>query len=637
LVRISVKGRQSVLLRDAALAVSVAAAIFALLYANGGFAPTTRAYAGIAAWWLLGIGAAFGIASAWSSIDRFALAAVGLLAAFDIWILVSIGWASDAERALAQFNQVALYVAVLAIGVVLGRLVPGRVLVAGVALALSGVAVVALVSRCFPSTFGLQPGSTILSALKSRLSFPLGYWNGLGIAVALAYPLLFSIMVSRRSRLESALAAMPLPILAAVMYLTSSRGAFVAAGVAVLTFALLTPKKWPVLAAFIVACGAGAVAVGVLVPKNALVDGDVNTAQGVEQGHHAALWIGIASIVTAFVWAGLAEVGRRLPSPSRRIGQATAAALVLIVLVAIVLAHPIAKFDAFKSNAAIANTHGSTTTNHLLNSSGSGRWQFWSAAISEFQAHPLKGGGAGSWGAWWLQHGTLPGVFTEYAHSLYLEALGELGIVGLLLLVAAVLVALVGAVRSALVLQSSEIAAAAACGIAFFAAAAYDWVWQLAGVAVVGVGMLGFALGALPSTRSSALGRLGVLRPALALVAVAAIIPQYVVLATGSHIRNSQAAFKAEDGPRARSEALAAKAIEPWAASPYLQLGLISEAEGNYSAAARWLDDAISRSKRDWSLWLTAARIEVENGNARSAVRDLAEAKRLNPSSPVFR
>jgi len=626
-----------VLLRDAALAVSVAAAIFALLYANGGFAPTTRAYAGIAAWWLLGIGAAFGIASAWSSIDRFALAAVGLLAAFDIWILVSIGWASDAERALAQFNQVALYVAVLAIGVVLGRLVPGRVLVAGVALALSGVAVVALVSRCFPSTFGLQPGSTILSALKSRLSFPLGYWNGLGIAVALAYPLLFSIMVSRRSRLESALAAMPLPILAAVMYLTSSRGAFVAAGVAVLTFALLTPKKWPVLAAFIVACGAGAVAVGVLVPKNALVDGDVNTAQGVEQGHHAALWIGIASIVTAFVWAGLAEVGRRLPSPSRRIGQATAAALVLIVLVAIVLAHPIAKFDAFKSNAAIANTHGSTTTNHLLNSSGSGRWQFWSAAISEFQAHPLKGGGAGSWGSWWLQHGTLPGVFTEYAHSLYLEALGELGIVGLLLLVAAVLVALVGAVRSALVLQSSEIAAAAACGIAFFAAAAYDWVWQLAGVAVVGVGMLGFALGALPSTRSSALGRLGVLRPALALVAVAAIIPQYVVLATGSHIRNSQAAFKAEDGPRARSEALAAKAIEPWAASPYLQLGLISEAEGNYSAAARWLDDAISRSKRDWSLWLTAARIEVEHGNARSAVRDLAEAKRLNPSSPVFR
>jgi O-antigen ligase/polysaccharide polymerase Wzy-like membrane protein len=633
----SVKAAQSTLLRDAAVGIVVAVAVFALTYANGGFAPTTRAYAGIAAWWLLGVGAAFGIASARTGIDRLALAALGLLAAFDIWILISIRWASDAERAFAQFDQVALYVAVLAIAIVLGRLVPGRVVIGGVAVALSGVAVVALVSRCFPSTFGLQPGSTILLPLKNRLSFPLGYWNGLGIAVALAYPLLLSIMVSRRSRVASALAALPLPVLAAVMYLTSSRGAFVAAAVAVVAFVVLTPKRWPVLAALVLAGGAGAVAVAVLVRKTALVDGDVDTAPGVHEGHHAALWIGIACVVTALVWAGLVEAGRKLPSPPRRAGQATAVVIVVAVLAAIVLAHPIAKFDEFKSNAAIASTHGTNTTNHLLTSSGSGRWQFWGAAVSEFRAHPLNGGGAGSWGAWWLQHGTLPGVFTLYAHSLYLEALAELGIVGLLLLLSAVIVAVAGAVRSALALQSGEIAAAAACGIAFFAAAAYDWVWQLSGIAVVGVGMLGFALGAIPSTRSSAAGRFGTLRPALALVAVAAIVPQYVVLAAGTHLRNSETAFNAGNGTRARSEALAAKAIEPWAASPYLQLGLVSEAQGNNTAAAHWLDEAIRRSRRDWTLWLTAARIETRRGHVGSARRDLAEARRLNPSSPVFR
>jgi tetratricopeptide (TPR) repeat protein len=255
--------------------------------------------------------------------------------------------------------------------------------------------------------------------------------------------------------------------------------------------------------------------------------------------------------------------------------------------------------------------------------------------VDEFQAHPLNGGGAGSWEAWWLEHGSLP-LPSEFAHSVYLEALAELGIVGLLLIGGAVVVAAVGAVRSAIQLQSGEIAAAAACGIAFFAAAAYDWVWQLAGIAIVGVGMLGFALGALPAQRASAWGRFGALRPALALLAVAAIIPQYVVLAAGTHLRNSQAAYNEGNGPRARSEALAAKAIQPWAASPYLQLGFVAEAEHNYSEAVRWADEAIQRSRRDWSLWATAAIFETRNGNVAAARRDLAEARRLNPHSTVL-
>jgi O-Antigen ligase len=635
--RAKVNAEQSLLLRNTAAGLGIAAAVFALSYANGGFVSTTRSYAAIAAWWVLGAGAAVGIASARAGIDRLAIAALGLLSAFAIWILISTSWAADAEGAFAQFNQVSLYVAVLAIAVALARLVPAYVLVGGVALALSAVAGVALVSRFFPSTFGAQQGIAVLPTLQNRLSFPLGYWNGLGIEVALAYPLLFSLMASRRSRAASAIAAFPLPLIAAVMYLTSSRGAFAAAVVAVVAFIALTPRRWSALVALVVAGAAGAVSVAVLVPKKALVNGLTDTAAGVHQGHQAALLIGIACVVTALVWAGLWELGSRVPSPSRRAGQATAIAVGILVVLAIALSHPVAKFDAFKSNSAIAHTHGTDTTNHLLTTSGSGRWQFWGAAISEFRAHPLNGGGAGSYAAWWLQHGSLPGVFTQFAHSVYLEALGELGIVGLLLIAAFVVVAVFGAVRSALTLGSGEIAAAAACGTAFFAAAAYDWVWQLAGIGVVGVGMLGFALGALPATQPGAWGRFGALRPAIALLAVAAIIPQFVLLASGIHIRNSQAAARAGNATHARSEALAAKAIEPWAAAPYFQLGLISEAEGNYGEAAQWLDKAISRSRRDWNLWLRAARIEALRNKFGLAKRDLDEARTLNPHSPLFK
>jgi hypothetical protein len=633
----SVKPEQTAIARAAVVGIGVAAAVFALSYADGGFAPTTRSYAGIAAWWLLGAGAAIGIASARAGVNRLALIAVGLLAAFAVWILISVNWATDAERVFWQFNQVSLYVAVLAIAIVLARLVPASWVVGGVALAVSAIAVVALVSRCFPSSFGPQQGLKILPTLGSRLSFPLGYWNGLGIEVALAYPLLLAIMTSRRSKVASALAALPLPVLAAIMYLTSSRGAFVAAAVGVIVFLVLTPRRWPALVAIVVAGIAGVVAVAALVHKTALVNGQMTTALGVHQGHRAALLIGIACVVTTLVWVGLAELRSRVPTPPRVVGVAIAIAVVGLALVAILASHPVRKFDQFKSTSVSTSTHSTATTSHLLESSGSGRWQFWGAAISQFRAHPLNGGGAGSWEAWWLQHqpASLP-VTSEFAHSLYLESLGELGIIGLLLIGGAVLIAAVGAVRSARLLQSGEIAAAAACGMAFFLAAAYDWVWQLAGIAIVGVGMLGFALGALPAERPAAWGRFGALRPIIALLAVAAIIPQFVVLASGSHLRNSQAAFNAGDGARARSEALAAKAIEPWAASPYLQLAFVAAAEHHYPEAVRWGQEAIRRSRRDWSLWAAQANFETRAGNIPAARRALAEARRLNPHSTAL-
>ena len=99
---------------------------------------------------------------------------------------------------------------------------------------------------------------------------------------------------------------------------------------------------------------------------------------------------------------------------------------------------------------------------------------------------------------------------------------------------------------------------------------------------------------------------------------------------------NSQDAYIAGNAARAQSEALAAKAIEPWAASPYLQLGFIAEAEGHFTDAARWAHEAIRHSRRDWILWASAANFETEGGDIRAAIRDYAEARRLNPHSTVL-
>jgi len=622
--------------RNAFLGLAVATCVFALSYANGGFDTTTKAYAGISAWWLLGVGAAIGLAGARTRVDRLALTALGLLAAFGVWTLVSMSWASDGGRAFAQFGLVSFYVAVLALAIVMARLVPASVIVGGVALAISAIGCIALISRFFPSSFGVEI-STILPAINSRLSFPLGYWNGLGIEMALAYPLLLSIMASRRSRPAIAIAALPLPILGAVMYLTSSRGAFGAAVAAVVVYLLLAPNRWPALAAAAVAGAAGAVSVAALVHRTQLLAGAMTDPVAVQQGHRAALLIGIACVVTALVWLGLSEAGRRLPAPHPYAGRAIAGLIVLAAVLAIALSHPIAKIQALTSKSfATGSSNSSYITSHLLSSSGSGRWQFWGAASSEFQAHPLNGGGAGSWQAWWLQHNTLNGFFSQYAHSLYLESLAELGIIGFLLIAGAVVVGVVGAIRSALDLRSGDVAAAAAAAIAFFASASYDWVWQLAGIGIVGVGLLGVALGARRSTRAGEWERFGALRPLLALVAVAAIVPQVVLLAAGIHLRNSNAALDAGNGALAKSEALAAKAVEPWDASTWLQVAYVERKLGQYGAASSAIRSAIGRAPRNYTLWEEAAQIDSFRGDLAAVHRDLAEVRRLDPYASIF-
>ena len=146
--------------------------------------------------------------------------------------------------------------------------------------------------------------------------------------------------------------------------------------------------------------------------------------------------------------------------------------------------------------------HGDYVKAHLLSGSGSGRWQFWDAAVDEFRTSAVHGRGAGSYADWWAAHGALATSIQD-AHSLYLETLGELGVVGLaLLLLPLTAAALVVATRvRQLDRRTSRSPASRRSSCGYLVAVAIDWMWELTAVSIVAFSGLALVVRASSRTR----------------------------------------------------------------------------------------------------------------------------------------
>ena len=110
------------------------------------------------------------------------------------------------------------------------------------------------------------------------------------------------------------------------------------------------------------------------------------------------------------------------------------------------------------------------------------RPEYWRAALDDAMDHPLLGSGAGSYDEYWAAHGD-PSIAVRDAHSLYMETLAELGVIGLVLVLAVLaipLVALGGA-------HASIRVAAAGALVAYIVHAGLDWDWEMPVVTLAGI------------------------------------------------------------------------------------------------------------------------------------------------------
>ena len=153
-----------------------------------------------------------------------------------------MGWGVDDGGAFDDTLRAVCYAGVFALVVAASPARSARSWLAGLAIGLVALSVVALGSRMVPSLFPGRTCAADLAATRGRLSYPLGYWNALGALLALGAVLLVALAGLARTVAGRTLATAAVPLPAFAVFLTSSRGGAVAGAVGFVVLLLLSPQ-----------------------------------------------------------------------------------------------------------------------------------------------------------------------------------------------------------------------------------------------------------------------------------------------------------------------------------------------------------------------------------------------------------
>ncbi len=612
-----------------------------LALSGGGYDIVVRSEVGLIVWWALLLALLAGVLPR----TRWTWAgwtAAGLLTAFFAWSWIATGWSQNEGDTLAEVARLATYLGVFALGLCLVTRANASALLNGLACATLLVAALACLSKVEPSWF--PPDKAKPFYYTGRLSFPFDYADGVGEFAALGLPLLLFTGTGARTLAARAGAVAGLPLIVLCLALTASRGGVLAAAAGLIAFFALVPDRLPRLATALAAAVASAVPVLVLLAGKDRHTGLLANASASQR--HTLLAVTLVSCAGAASLAlAIGLVVRHVARPrwlrfSRRVAAAvTGVVVAAVVAVVIALAaggtiHHLWQ-DFKKPNPPAAGA----IERRLLSISGSHRYQYWQAAISAFNTHPWKGIGPGNYQFYWAQHNTLS-EYVVNAHSLYIESLAETGIIGLTLIGGFVVFVLVaGAARALLSSPARRLAlATAVAGFAgFAAAAAFDWVWQLGAVAMVGLLLAALGVSGLWDRERIGPGqRLLAIRLATVVTALVALWAIIVPLSTTVSVRSSQNAAAAGDYSSALRYANTAQQIEPSSSSPRLQRALLLELLGHYAAADQTVRQAIARGPTDSEMWAIASRMAIESGHPRRALADWRRARSLDPTFAIF-
>jgi hypothetical protein len=588
----------------------------------------------------VGVGAvAVGAAAVTSAKPRLMpLLAVAGLTGLWLWSWLSASWAESSDQASVAAGRWALYAAMLTALLLLIRTERDRWL--PLICATAGVILVAgyVVLR-------MLDGDVEALFFGGRLRDPLGYVNGQAGYFLLGFWPCVALAEQERSKLLAGLGAGCALVLGALLVLSQTRGVLPATAASGLVVLLLVPGRARRIWA-LAAIGLGLVAISA-----PLLDVYQNIPEGQQADPElvklAARRILLAAVVVAVAWAVAQAVLERVMAGSsptaawvHRGERFVAAAVVAFALLATIVAvgDPIDKVRQQYNDFVNLRVDDPGGTRFL--SGGGYRYDYWRVAWLEFKDAPLRGQGAGNYDdLYFLERRTSEDI--RQPHSLPMQTLAELGLVGmlfLLLFVGAVIAGLWRQSRRALEVPARRTVAVAAGGafVAWLAHTSVDWLHNIPGV--TGVALCAAAALVAPWARRRG-GSMSTRILVVGLVGLAAVAAADSV---GRLAYADKDRIDARDSLRSdpvEALRLANRSLSLNDASvPALYVKSAAYARlGRYRESRATLLEAAKVEPRDHLTWALLGDLSARRGKFRQARAYYKRSLALNPRNPFVR
>ncbi len=601
----------------------------------------------------------------------YGLASLFCFAAFAIVTALSAAWSIAPESSMQETGRVFAYLAVFALAVAGAQLRPrgGGTLAGAVLIASVSVCGWAVITRIFP-------GALAQHEYAARLGGPFDYWNALGAMAAIGVPAALWLG-SRRDRRPTltALAYPAMGIFALTLLLTQSRAAL---GVTLLVAAFwlaVVPLRLRTVPVLLVPTLAAAPVAAWALSKPAFTE----ILQPVSARESVAGEFGLMVLAMCALLFGaglLVEFGgahRELSLRRRRqVGSALAGTVCALALgggVAVALGERGLTGTVSDRFEELTGEGTPTPTGAArLRSVSSSRWQYWHQARRVFEERPLVGRGANSFGIARLPYRD-DGKATTYAHGFLPQTLADLGLVGVLAVLALLAAWLAAAARPTGLLpgrrrrppwsdERAALTALALCATAFGLHSAVDWTWYVPGPTVVALVAAGFVAGRGPLAIAGAPpepaptripeGRLRGILPAsqpdpLRIItatglALTSLLCAWAVWEPQRAARATDRAYELADQGDLRGasqQVLRAREIAPYSADPLYAAAAVLTEGGRLKAAHQALEQVVMEHPRDPTTWLRLATFELDNLDLpERALETLGAVIKLDSHSP---